>query len=172
MKYSIQDIPCAIDSYKARDYSFRSLLSFHDTIMATTRVWYCCQCEDGPLSVANITGCPMCPHNKCSGCKEKTISNKRSTADIHFGKLTTNTLALENIVADATTSGIRHGYHRPAVSAYDFASLGEPTDGGDIVYRWTCCNCSGDNSYEYSPGCTDCNNHWRCGGCSVYPTKG
>ena len=30
------------------------------------------------------------------------------------------------------------------------------------AFRWTCCSCHGDNSYEYDAGCAHCNNHWRC----------
>ncbi|KAF2823930.1 hypothetical protein CC86DRAFT_408947 [Ophiobolus disseminans] len=28
-------------------------------------------------------------------------------------------------------------------------------------FRWVCCQCHGDNSWE-EPGCSFCNNHWRC----------
>lgn len=149
-----------------------------------TQVWYCSECGDGPLVAAHNTGCPSCYHTKCGECAEDTIYTKHSTGNNHTGGVTnlaqapatssviTNPLTLPNAITYAEPSSMRQCARPSVVSVHDDSLLGVPTDGGDINYRWTCCRCYGDNSYEYDKGCSDCNNHWRCSGCSVYGIKG
>lgn len=143
--------------------------------------WYCGDCKDGPFLIANNTHCPNCNHQKCDNCcSVATIYPKwasgyndacagttdEPTSNKSFSPV--DTPALTCTITNTTLSGQQHDTR---IYTYGCGTFAGPTDGGEIVYRWTCCACSGDNSYDYSPGCTDCNNHWRCGGCTVYGVK-
>lgn len=145
--------------------------------------WFCHECGDGPLLIAHSTGCPHCFHNKCSGCTETNIYPKYSTGDNdHMATnqepiiTARNNLALANCSPPvtrvaATSMSTYCSAHTVIPSVHGYGNLSEPTDGGEVVHRWTCCQCYGDNSYDNSPGCTDCNDHWRCNGCSIYSIK-
>jgi hypothetical protein len=64
----------------------------------------------------------------------------------------------------------------PAVSQYTIPVMPprtvvedrQPRSGSLQPDRWVCCNCNGDCSIALHAGCLDCNNHWRCSGCTVY----
>jgi hypothetical protein len=139
-----------------------------------TRVWYCCQCKDGPVSVANNTGCANCSHKKCNSCTvetnyvEHTLVNTIADAPIitsfydpcHIGHINMMSAYYDGTHSHAiplgyTNTSATHGH-------------GEPTDGGD--YRWTCSECSADNSYAHDAACWNCQ-HWKCTYCNVYEVK-
>jgi hypothetical protein len=142
--------------------------------------WYCHECGDGPLVIAHSTGCPSCYHDKCASCQESFIDPKYPSYSIGTTQINANgastTISAFPCAAGAaavTTApcSTRCNIRNTIVSDHSHGSIMAPTDGGEVVYRWSCCGCGGDNSYDYSPGCTDCNNHWRCGGCTVYGTE-
>jgi hypothetical protein len=139
--------------------------------------WYCHECGDGPLMLTHTTGCPNCYHSQCSGCSVVTIQPKRRNygdravvssspgSTLAAGHPTTN-------VSTAPTPLSTYCAARGTIvgtQSYSYVSS-NPTD-GEEVRRWTCCRCYGDNSFDYSPGCTDCNDHWRCSSCTVYAIK-
>jgi hypothetical protein len=99
--------------------------------------WFCCElgrsstfillmtnsvgnCSHGPHTSGLDTGCVMCSHGRCNGCRTE-----------------------------------------------EHCAVQCPQD-GDKDFRWTCCQCFGDNSTLFDEGCTNCLNHWKCGCCAVY----
>ncbi|KAF2622898.1 hypothetical protein BU25DRAFT_414882 [Macroventuria anomochaeta] len=120
--------------------------------MAT--VWYCCQCKNGPMSIANNPQCTgancTSQHHQCGYC-ETEIAH----ADYDFDLTDTHTHGFASLIHPHANSMHAHG---------------ELVDGNE-TYRWQCCNCHSDNSCEYNKGCYNCS-HWRCSTyCSVYAIK-
>lgn len=147
------------------------------TYLIMTTHWYCHECGDGPLVLAHTVGCPCCQHSKCSDCTVVTIQPKRHT---HGNQAVASCSPATTQAAGDTTTSVSAAStplstycvaRGTIISAHSYDCMSsEPTD-GEEVRRWTCCRCCGDNSYDYSPGCTDCNDHWRCSKCSVYAIK-
>ncbi|KAF2398095.1 hypothetical protein EJ06DRAFT_123030 [Trichodelitschia bisporula] len=47
------------------------LLGGPSLIQQRSDVWYCCDCGDGPVSVALHAACVGCDHHRCMGCKSE-----------------------------------------------------------------------------------------------------
>lgn len=142
--------------------------------------WYCSECGDGPLLIVNNVSCPLCDHRKCKSCTEVTIYPKHGTGFDRTSVTSSISAVVKNVdiahgsnlalpVADTPASACC-SIRNTIDIIRNHSSLVEPSD-GEVLYRWTCCECGGDNSYDYQPGCTDCNKHWRCGSCIVYGIK-
>ncbi|KAH7081164.1 hypothetical protein BKA63DRAFT_486917 [Paraphoma chrysanthemicola] len=162
--------------------------------------WYCCKCGDGPHSLQLVGSCTSCGHVGCGACTVEDAHYSRPIGSLHLasasnfsiGSPTTASIPIPTIPTtaadsisyyDETEPSLRfhashsHGHSRESQQLYTRSrGAGQPLqqqEGAPVQYRWTCCNCHYNNSYEYDAGCSNCNNHWReaCGGCSVFATR-
>ncbi|OAL01056.1 hypothetical protein IQ06DRAFT_136636 [Phaeosphaeriaceae sp. SRC1lsM3a] len=143
--------------------------------------WYCCQCGDGGHGYGT-TSCTRCGHAQCGSC---SVDNNSYPSYTLAGEDTSTTApppTTSPISASAsqhtsarilTLNTHSHGqihvnlsYSRPHYSP-------APVE-GEIVYRWLCHECGGDNSCYYSPRCTSGNCHHEykgCPHCDVYAVE-
>lgn len=152
-------------------------------------VWFCCRfhitsnvlshkqlttlalgsCGDGPNSGAVMAAC-NCGHEKCSSCSVEDHdhdyhSASLSAAPSSYKSTPTRSSATRLRAVHTLGLGLGHNHiHRGP------RSHGAPVD-GPVVFRWTCCKCGGDNSYDYDAGCSYCSDHWRNGCCAVYKVE-
>ncbi|KAJ4984430.1 hypothetical protein SVAN01_10065 [Stagonosporopsis vannaccii] len=115
--------------------------------------WYCSECGDGPLLIANNVDCPNCYHRKCTYCQEETIYPKYSRGDDSIGlDSSTITNVSSNVALTSVTShdivvNTCHKYNGTTISTHIHGHQNGPMGGGEVVYLWRCSQSWADNRY-------------------------
>jgi hypothetical protein len=158
--------------------------------------WYCCKlpmefctlCLDADIYITGACGeggygswigsCQGCGHVACSCCNVEDHSHSYDTLASASQSPSTSTTASIALNAASTrqytctSSSYQHDHHTGQEPIGPVPYYGPVTE-GERVFRWTCCQCYGDNNYKLEPQC----NHNYCGHtvnnacCTIYEVR-